>query len=76
MVRDGMRSVVLAAESTRETIAKFDTRDDFDRKPLLGASQCSSNYRATRLYDTVPVVAAWKTIETGPSKKVTTDPFQ
>ena len=61
LVRNAMRGIVVSAESTREAMAGLNTSGAFDRKSLLGEMRQSSDFRATRLYNTIPVVAAWKT---------------
>jgi methyl-accepting chemotaxis protein len=63
LVRNAMRGIILSAESTRGTVSKMNSNGDFDRKSLIAESQNSSDLRSTRIYDTIPVVAAWKAIE-------------
>ena len=63
MFRDGMRGVLLSAESTRGSVSKMNSMRDFDRASLLAEAKKSSDFRATRFYDTIPVVAAWRTID-------------
>ena len=63
LVRDGMRGIVLSAESTRAAVGKMNTAAFFDRKSLNEEFSRTSDFRKTRLYDTIPVVAAWKTIQ-------------
>jgi len=63
LVHDAMRGIVLSAENTRDSVATMNTGGDFDRRSLLGELRRSSDFRNTRLYGTIPVVAAWKAIE-------------
>jgi methyl-accepting chemotaxis protein len=63
LVRNAMRGIVLSAESTRTAVSSMNSRGDFDRKSLVAESRKSSDIRSTRFYDTIPVVAAWKTVE-------------
>ncbi|HUA83499.1 MAG TPA: methyl-accepting chemotaxis protein [Bryobacteraceae bacterium] len=60
LVRDGMKGIVLSAESTRSAVAAMNVNGSFDRQSLLAESRQASDFRATRLYSTIPVVAAWK----------------
>ncbi len=61
--RNTMRSMVLSAESARAATATLNSNGGFDRKGLLAELQKSSDLRATRLYSTIPVVAAWRSIQ-------------
>ncbi len=63
LVRDGMRGIVVSAESTRAAVASMNTGGSFDRKSLLDEYRKKADFRQTRLYDTIPVVAAWKAIQ-------------
>ncbi len=58
-----MRGIVLSAESTRESVAKLNSSNAFDRAGLVAEVRKSSDYRNTRLYSTIPVVAAWMAIQ-------------
>ena len=60
---DGMRNVILAAESTRQSVAELNTSNSLDRKGLIDEAKKAGSYRNTRLYRTIPVVAAWMTIQ-------------
>lgn len=57
-----MRSTITEAENVRESIAKLNTSHAFDRPRLVAELKSSSDFRNTTIYDTVPVVAAWKAI--------------
>jgi hypothetical protein len=59
LTREGMKSVLLGAENVRSSVSSMRTGGLFN--PGLTAN--SSNYRESALYQTVPVVSAWKAIE-------------
>ncbi len=63
MTLSTMRSVVLEAENVRDSISKLNTAGAFDREKLLKEFADAKDMRATTLYSTIPVVAAWKAIE-------------
>lgn len=63
LVRDGMKGIVLSAESTRSAVAAMNVSGSFDRKSLIDEFRKGSDFRSTRLYNTIPVVAAWKTAQ-------------
>jgi len=63
LVRDGMRGIILSAESTREAVARMNTGGSFDRKSLMAELRGGTDFRTIRLYNTIPVVAAWKAIQ-------------
>jgi len=69
MARDGMRGIILAAENARATTAEMGVKGDFDRPTLLAEIKKTSDFRATRFYGTIPVVAAWKSIESVASRE-------
>ncbi len=58
-----MRNLVLSAENTRDAVSAMNAGRAFDRKGLLAGFRDASDFRATQLYDTIPVVAAWKIIQ-------------
>jgi methyl-accepting chemotaxis protein len=60
--RSAMRGIILSAESTRDSVAAMNTSGDFDRRSLIGELARVSDFRKTRLYRTIPVVAAWRAI--------------
>lgn len=62
MLRDTMRSTVLGAEDTRNSVSAMRNAGIFDDTKLLERSAKASSYRDTDLYRTVPVVAAWNSI--------------
>jgi methyl-accepting chemotaxis protein len=61
--QNAMRNLVLSAESTRDGISALNGGSSFDRKALLAEFRGASDIRATRFYNTIPIVAAWKTIQ-------------
>src|ERR1035438_6543639 len=63
MARQAMRGIILSAENTRDSVAAMNVGGAFDRQGLLAEVRKASDFRATRLYGTIPVVAAWKAIE-------------
>lgn len=63
MTRNTMRAAIVAAESIRSSISGMRMRKSFDDAALLQEAKGVSDYRGLRLYDTIPVVAAWKSIE-------------
>jgi methyl-accepting chemotaxis protein len=63
LARQAMRGIILSAESTREGVADLNTGGAFDRQSLLSELRHSPDFRKTRIYNTIPVVAAWKALE-------------
>jgi ABC-type transporter Mla subunit MlaD len=62
LMRDTMRATILSAENTRRSVSAMRVSHSFDDAALLAESAGASDYRNTRLYNTVPVVAAWNSI--------------
>jgi methyl-accepting chemotaxis protein len=60
---NAMRNLILSAESTRDRTSALNGAGAFDRKALLDEFRKASDIRATRMYNTIPVVVAWKTIQ-------------
>ena len=58
-----MRSMVLSAESTRESVSALNAVKAFDQSSLLAELRKATDFRSTRIYNTIPIVAAWKTIQ-------------
>jgi methyl-accepting chemotaxis protein len=58
-----MRAAVLEAEQVRESISQLREAQAFDQARLTAELKASSDFRATGVYNTVPVVAAWRAIE-------------
>jgi methyl-accepting chemotaxis protein len=63
LARNAMQGIVLAAESTRASVGSMNASGDFDRAALLAEARKSSDFRATRLYGTIPIVAAWRSVQ-------------
>jgi methyl-accepting chemotaxis protein len=63
LTKNTMRAAVLAAETMRASISSLRARNSFDDAAILREAKSATDFRQTRLYDTVPVVAAWKSIE-------------
>ena len=63
MTRNTMRAAIIAAESMRTSISAMRARKSFDDAAMMQEAKGASDYRQIRLYDTIPVVAAWKSIE-------------
>ncbi len=62
MTRDTMRAVILGAENTRQSVSKMRSDGIFDDNLLLSELAQTSDYRKSKIYSTVPVVAAWNSI--------------
>jgi methyl-accepting chemotaxis protein len=60
---NAMRNLVLSAEKTRDAVSAMNAGKAFDRKALLAGFRNASDFRSTQLYNTIPVVAAWKIIQ-------------
>ncbi len=58
-----MRAAILEAESTRASISALNSLGAFDQKKLMEDFKQSGELRASALYKTVPVVAAWTAIQ-------------
>jgi methyl-accepting chemotaxis protein len=63
LVHNAMRGIIVSAENTRDSVAAMNTGGSFDRQSLLAEVRKSSDFRNTRLYNTIPVVAAWKAVQ-------------
>jgi methyl-accepting chemotaxis protein len=64
-----MRSILLSAENTRATMSAMNTQGDFNRQALVAELRKSTDVRSTRLYGTIPVVGAWRSIESVAAKE-------
>ena len=69
LARQAMRGIILSAENTRDSVAAMNTGGAFDRPALVAELRKSSDFRQTRLYGTIPVVAAWRAIQHVASKE-------
>ena len=63
LVRSGMSDIVLSAESQREAVSRLNVSGAFDRRSLVDEATKAADYRQTTLYSTIPVVAAWRSIQ-------------
>jgi methyl-accepting chemotaxis protein len=68
LTRNAMRATLLEAENIREANSNLVTRQAFAYDRLVPAAKRGSNFRETTLYQTVPVVSAWKAIERSASE--------
>ncbi len=62
MIRDTMRATLLSAENNRQSVSGMRNLKVFDEAVLKADAAGSSDYRQSKLYQTVPVVAAWNSI--------------
>lgn len=63
MLQDTMRSTLVEAENVRESISFLNRAGAFDAGKLTAEAKSSSDFRQTTVYQTVPVVAAWRAVE-------------
>jgi len=64
-----MRATILSAENTRQSISAMRRAGMFDDAKLKAEAAGVSDYKLTKLYKTVPVVAAWDSITDVASKE-------
>ncbi|HLP78400.1 MAG TPA: methyl-accepting chemotaxis protein [Candidatus Paceibacterota bacterium] len=69
LTRNTMRSVVLEAENVRESISALNKENAFDKPALINEYKKSGDLRNSTIYNTIPVVAAWKAIEEAAQKE-------
>jgi methyl-accepting chemotaxis protein len=62
LTRDTMREAILSAENARNSIAALRGAGAFDEAKLAADLAKVSDYKQAKLYQTVPVVAAWNSI--------------
>jgi methyl-accepting chemotaxis protein len=67
LTRNAMRGVLLGAENVRQSVSGMQQNGVFD--PRLFQSRSSGDYKQSAIYQTVPVVSAWKSIELVASKE-------
>lgn len=63
-IRETLRATVVEAENVRNTISNLGQRGAFDRSRLIEEYRQSGELRGSTLYETIPVVAAWRAIQT------------
>jgi methyl-accepting chemotaxis protein len=61
--RDTMRSMILGAEDTRQSVSAMRTAQVFNDEKLEAELKNTSDFRQSSIYSTVPVVAAWNSIK-------------
>jgi methyl-accepting chemotaxis protein len=61
-IRETMRATILGAENTRQSVSAMRSEHLFDDEKLIAEATGAADYRLTRVYKTVPVVAAWDSI--------------
>ena len=60
MLQDTMHSTLVEAEDVRGSISDLGNSGAFNVEKLLAEYKASGDLRGSALYDTIPVVAAWK----------------
>ncbi len=63
-LRDVMRTMIDSAENARQATASLRQAEAFDDAKLLAQAKNHASFRDSKLYQTVPVVAAWQSIRT------------
>lgn len=63
LIHDTMRTTLLEAENVRETVSQMNQQHAFDQQKLVAEYHKTGNLRDSMLYQTIPVVAAWKAVE-------------
>jgi hypothetical protein len=63
LVREAMRGIVISAESMRSAVSEMNSSGSFDHKVLAAELKQTTDFRKTRIYNTIPVVASWKAIQ-------------
>jgi methyl-accepting chemotaxis protein len=63
LTRNTMRAAILAAENIRGSMAALRSRQTFDEASIQKELRTAPDVRKTRMFDTVPVVSAWRSIE-------------
>lgn len=62
MVRDTMRTALLGAENARWAVSALRTAGTFDETKLAADVKQAPDYKQAKIFNTVPVVAAWNSI--------------
>jgi methyl-accepting chemotaxis protein len=63
MARETMRATLLEAENVRESMSGLTRRGAFDSAKLTEEASKTTDFRQTTIYETVPVVSAWRAAE-------------
>jgi hypothetical protein len=61
-IRETMRATILIAEETRRSVASMRSSHSFDDAALQAELAGTADYKSSRIYRTVPIVAAWNSI--------------
>lgn len=69
LTRNAMRGILLGAENTRQSVSRMREDGVFSTGLLAELKTHAKNYRDSKLYMTVPVVSAWRSIESVASKE-------
>lgn len=69
LTRETMRLTLIEAENAREAMSALNQKNVFDRTKLVTEARQADDLRTTPLYDTIPVVAAWKSIQKAAEKQ-------
>ena len=69
LTHDTMRGVLIEAENVRQSVGEMNQRNAFDRPALIQEFKKSGDLRGSTIYQTIPVVAAWKAIEEAAQKE-------
>ena len=62
LARSQMRSILLGAENARDSVAKLSQEKAFDHEKLIADLKNYPDFRQAPIYDTIPVVAGWKSV--------------
>jgi methyl-accepting chemotaxis protein len=66
-VRGTMRSILLSAESARDSAAGMQT--SLDTRKLEAEARTAKDYRSTKLFTSLPIVAVWRSVAKGASSE-------
>jgi len=69
LTHDTMRGVLIEAENVRQSVSELNQKNAFDRPALIQEYKKSGDLRGSTIYQTIPVVAAWKAIEQAAQKE-------
>lgn len=63
LTRAAMRTAVIDAENVRQTVSQMNKDGSFNQQKLLADAKAVTDIKKSALYGTIPVVAAWQSIE-------------
>jgi methyl-accepting chemotaxis protein len=69
LTHDTMRGVLIEAENVRQSVSELNQKNAFDRPALIQELKKSGDLRGSTIYQTIPVVAAWKAIDQAAQKE-------